>query len=198
MKTKLFLSMLAFAGILFITSCEDDSPAPLSKQEATTTLNTVSTDYVTIRTEYENSQGATAQSSLDSKIPFDAPSKAPSHAETIKNEIVKRAKASGIKSGDGPYIYFNFSQYVGTWTYNSSTYSWTHTSSPADKIVLIFPFTFNGTSKTATATYYDYTYSTFNQETYATGLKFKIEVDGAIIYSWAYTASQTLTSDNVT
>lgn len=199
MKTKSLLSVICILGVMFFTSCQKDDPSPLSKTEAESSLRSVSTDYIAVRSEYEASSGASAQSALNNlTLPFSAPTKAPAQIETAKKEFLKSIKPSFVKGNDDPFVYFDFNQYVGTWTYNSTTHVWTRTTTPANSVVLVFPFTLNGVTKTATVTYYDYQSAVFNQETYVTQLKFKIEIEGTTgpVYSWIYKASQTLTSQS--
>ncbi|MHC1704409.1 MAG: hypothetical protein AB9846_10915 [Tenuifilaceae bacterium] len=197
MKTKFLLSLLAIAGVMFVTSCEKDDPAPLSKEEATAALTSINNDFTAVQNEYNSSQGAKVMEAFDQLyIPFYAPTKAPSQKEVLRNKLLTSLKPALTKGVDDPIIYFNFPEYVGTWTYNATNNTWAHTSTPNDKVVLIFPFIYNGVSKTATVTYYDFKTGTFSGESYVSQLKFKVEVGGVIVYSWIYTSSQTVNSES--
>jgi hypothetical protein len=207
MKTKNFLSLLAIVGILFFASCKKDDPTPLSKEEATAALNSVNTDYSTIRGQFEGSTAAAAQEAISNlNLPFNAPKKAPAKPETFKQDVFNALKSAYTRTKGGGFdintIDFNFPEYVGTWTYNSSTFQFDHTSTPSDKVVILFPFNGSATNN-ATLTYSDYLTGTYNDGTsnvtYCKQLKAKVDIVGQTnpVMSWVYTSSQAMTETSM-
>lgn len=200
MKTKNLLSLLAFVSILIFASCKKDDPSPLTKEEAQTAITTVDGSYNTIKAEYEASTGVLAQETISNlTLPFDAPKKAPARLESIQKDFTRTIKPAFAKGRSDEFIYFNFPEYVGTWTYDTGTSSWTHTTTPTDQVVI--KFSYNGGTNNGTLTYYDYQTKTANGEAYVSQLKAKVDIDGQAsnpVMSWVYTASKGLTNASVT
>lgn len=200
MKTKNLLMLFALAGMIIFASCKkDDNPSPLTKEEATTLLTSTNSDFADIYDEYNASDAAEMQSFLDSyTLPIDnLPMKSPASAKQFKEAVKKAASPSRIKAKgeDGPFIYINWAESVGTYTWNTSTSSWDYSSTPTNKIIITFPYN----DGTATLTYYDYAKKSFTDDTevidYVSSLKFKAEYTASgtttTVFSWAYTASRT-------
>lgn len=199
MKTKNLLMLFALAGMIIFASCKkDDDPSPLSKDEATTLLTSTNSDFADVYAEYNASDAGQMQAFLDSySLPISVPMKSPASAKQFKEDVKKAASSSRIKAkGDGgPFIYIDWTNSVGTWTWNTSTSSWDHTSTPANKIVIVFPYS----DGTATLTYDNYATKTFTYDTetiiYVSSLNFKAEYTASgtttTVFSWAYTASRT-------
>lgn len=200
MKTKNLLLLLAIASIMIFTSCKKDETPALTKEEATVVLNSVDDEFAATNTEISNNSG---QKAIDAfynlpTSPFgDIPLKAPKKIEEVKNLASKYKSIQQIKSGGGEdFIDFAFNEHKGTWTYNSTDYTWSHTSTPTDKVVIIF----TNETKTVTLTYYDYQSGTSDGETYVKALKFKVEISGETtpVYSWEYSANRNLTGGDLT
>jgi hypothetical protein len=200
MKTKTLLSLMVIAVVLIFASCKKDDPSPLTKQEAQTAITSVDGSYNTVKAEYDATTGVLVQETIyNLTLPFDAPKKAPARPESIKKDLIRTIKPAFAKASSDEFIYFNFPLYVGTWTYNTGTSTWTHTSTPTDQVVI--KFSYNGGTNNGTLTYYDYQTKTANGEAYISQLKAKVDLDGQTsnpVMSWVYTASKGLTNGSVT
>lgn len=192
MKTKNLLMLFALAGMLFFASCsKDDTPSPLSKDEAEVALNDVNSSYSSEYDAFQNSATMDAVNAVDNLgLPFSSgPGFAPIQRATFQKQVKDLYK---VKSplGEGPYWTFPFSENTGTWEYVSGY--WTKTSTtPSNQIVVIFSYG-TGTNN-GKLTYYNYDENTVTIEgqslTYMSSLSAKIEIDNVKIYAWAYTAS---------
>jgi hypothetical protein len=197
MKTKNFLMLMAVAGMLILASCKEDDPSPLTAEQAQAELPTVNTEYTDIKGTYDVSDAAQMQSYIDdSGLPFDAPMRSPSSLKNFKTKVIKVASPSFAKtlSDNGDFLDIDWDSNVGTYSWNSSTLLWDHTTSPTDQIVITFPYS----DGTATLTYYDYSTKTYTYDletyTYVSSLSFKAEYtptggSATTVFSWEYTAS---------
>lgn len=198
MKTKNLLLLFALTGLMIFASCKkDETPSPLSATEAKAELTSINTDYIDIKANFEDSEAGQMQEAVYDigGLPFDLPSKAPSQAKSFKDDFVKSVKPALTKNYgiDGPFINLDFNANVGTYTYNGST--WDFSSTPTDKIVIVFPYHEN----TATLTYYEYETKIYDSEPYCSHLSFKAELSGlsSPVFSWEYTASMGLTTGSL-
>ena len=195
MKTKNLLILLAIAGIMIFASCKkDETPEPLTKDEATTALTTISTNYGTDMEGFENSDATEAKDVVDDLgLPFFSGGlKAPINAKTLDKEILKVYNPSNVSKGEGPYIDVYMTTNAGTWQKVDG--EWTRTlTTPTDKIVVIFSY--NGGNNNATLTFFNYEKKTvtYGEETmsYMSSLSCKLDIIGMTnpVISWDYTAS---------
>jgi len=204
MKTKTPLLMLAITGLMIFTSCKKDDPSPLSKEDAQAELISVNTEFTDIKGEYNASEGSKMMSTIDNmNLPFDVPMKSPSTSKGFKNGIMKIAKpefAKTLRESDA-FLDIDWITNVGTWTWNESTSSWDHITTPANKIVLVFPYK----TGTATLNFYDYATKTYSYDsetyTYISELSFKAEYTVSstttTVYSWEYSASRGMLNGNL-
>ncbi len=204
MKTKTLLLMLAMSGVMIFTSCKKDDPSPLSKEDAQAELISANTDFTDIKGEFDASEGSKMLSTIDNmNLPFDVPMKSPSTSKGFKDGMMKIAKPEFAKTlGEGDaFLDIDWAANVGTWTWNESTSSWNHITTPANKIVLVFPYN----TGTATLTFYNYATKTYSYDsetyTYISGLSFKAEYTVSstttTVYSWEYTASRGMLNGNL-
>jgi len=199
MKTKNLLMLFALAGMIIFASCKkDDDPSPLTYDQATEALTNADNSYNTFYNEYMSSTAASAMSSVQELYPgFDLPTKAPARPSNIKQNLVRSPKANSNKplGGYGPsLIYFDFPSYVGTWTYNPSTYTWDHVSNSTTEVIIVFSFNGTNDGKLIYSNYLSDTYTdsyTSETITYCTQLKARVEIEGETnpVMSWVYTGS---------
>lgn len=204
MKTRKILALLAVASFCIFASCKDDDVSPLTADEAQMEITSADDEFVAVKGEVFASTGMMAQETVyDLGLPFGTPIKSLTRLNLNTMEPVGDvAQFAEGKGGYGPdYLYFPFSEYVGTWEKEEGV--WTKVSAtPTDKIVI--EFSFNGGTDNGTLTYYDYQtkpvpYAVKGEETYISQLKAKIDIDGQTnpVMTWVYTANRTLTGGTV-
>ncbi len=193
MKTKDFLALLAIAGIMIFASCKKDDPSPLTKEEATATLTTIDGNYTAEMASLEALPGKQSINAInDLGLPFSTPMKAPAMQKSFQKDMLKIYKPASYLASDGPFPDFAFYENVGTWHYVSGYWKKTSTS-PTDKIVIVFSF--HGGSENATLTYYGYDDKTITVTgktlTYMSQLSAKVDIVGETnpVMTWNYTAS---------
>lgn len=199
MKTKIFLALVAIAGILVFASCkEDEDPSPLKAEKAEVAISDADTDFNTVKGEFMSSTGMAAEEAIgDLGLPFGSPIKSMAKMNVSQQEVLKSiGQKTSSKGGYGPdYIYFAFYEYVGTWEKVEGV--WTKTlPTPTDKVVI--KFSFNGGTNNGTLTYSDYITKASplvakGESTYISQLKAKIDIEGQTnpVMTWVYTATQT-------
>jgi hypothetical protein len=156
---KLFAMMLMLASVLFF-ACSDDEGGTLSPDEAKTELDQTSTDMATYMDEMENSDGMVALDSLMAKpYPF-VVTKSANYTNVFKNirEYLLPTNYLDQKSNEKGVAeeHFNFTAWVGTYTWNATDQNWDiQSNNPSDKIIIHYP-TEGSTSNNATLTIHSY------------------------------------------
>ncbi len=199
MKTKLFLALLAIAGILILPTCkEEDDPSPLTAEKAEVAISDADTDFNAVRDEFMSSTGMAVEETIGGLgLPFGSPLKSMAKMNMSQQELLNSiGQKTSSKGGFGPdYIYFAFNENVGTWEKVEGV--WTKTlTTPTDKVVI--KFSFNGSTNNGTLTYSDYItkaipYVIKGESTYISQLKARIDIEGQTnpVMTWVYTANQT-------
>lgn len=185
--------LLAIAGIITFASCKkDETPAPLSKEEATSAITAVNSDYAATMSEIDALPGKQAIDAIDNlNLDFDTPMKAPIKQESLQTDILKVYKPSSSLMGDTPFLDFLFTENIGTWHKVNGT--WVKTADQTNKVVIVFSY--KGGTDNATLTYYDYATKTFNiggeSMTYMSQLSARVDIVGQTnpVVGWNYTAS---------
>jgi hypothetical protein len=194
MKTKNLLMLLAVAGLMIFASCKksDDTPSPLTADEATAAITTVDGDYSAAMVELQALPGKQAIDALD-ELDLPAPMKAPTRQESVRRALQKVTKSSSLKSdGFFPFDYFNFDYYKGTWRYADGY--WTkYSTEPTTKAVFEFNYGIGTNNARITYSNYDESTETFmgSEETFMSSLSARIDIDGQTnpVMSFEYTAS---------
>ncbi len=197
MKAKLlFFGLFLLAGLIGFNSCDDDDPAALNQEEAEVAIDESNAQYQEVYDGILADNGYKVQDQLgDMILPFNSVRKsaAPSSLLNWKDNL-DAAFSSSIKGVEVQEIDFdfrfiyaigrNYAEYYGTWIWNGST--WDHTASPADQIVLSFPYPFvSKTANNATLTYYD-----FSSTTTSLSYKGKIELSSVEVLSFSASMSE--------
>ena len=197
MKIKNLLTLLAIAGIMIFASCKKDesTPDPLSKTEAEAAFTVAETDFNNVADGLETLTGLTVLNNFDDLGLPNLTKKSVPQFQTVTAEDQKHLP-SFVKVGSdfiydsNPYVGFNFNDFKGTWTY---TTSWSHSTTPTDKVVLVMPY---GDGGTATLTYSEYETDVVDGETYTSHLKaeYKISTQTTPVMTWVYSSTRTLTT----
>lgn len=195
--------LLALAGIMIFASCKkDETPAPLTLEEAEVALDEVNGAYSGEKDAFINSEGnmvLDAIDNLDLDFINSGSFKAPRSKESFQKSIIKDYKPNSFSKGDGPFFDISFAENVGTW--HKVDGIWTKTSStPNNKIVIIFSY--NGGTDNGTLTYFNYAERTINfgegSETYMSALSCTVDIVGKTnpVASWNYSANMSISSSS--
>jgi len=200
MKAKNLLMLITLAGLMIFASCKkDETPDPLSYDEATAALTNISTNYSTDLNAFEASDANQAMNAVyDLALPFSTGGmKAPLNQKIVKSEVLKVYNPS--KGAKGGLWDINLTEYAGTWRLVDGT--WTKTlPTPTDKIVVIFSY--NGGTDNATITYYNYEKKNLSYAgesmTYMSSLSFKLDIVGKTnpVVAWDYTSAMTMSASS--
>lgn len=205
MKTKNLFMLLALAGMMIFASCKkDETPAPLTLEEAEIALGEVDGAYSGEKDAFMNSDGNMAMDAIDNLgLPFTSGggiSKAPRSKESFQQSILKDYKPNSFSKADGPFFDLSFTENVGTW--HKVDGIWTKTSpTPNNKIVVIFSF--NGGTDNGTLTYFNYAEKTISfgveSETYMSALSCTVDIVGKTnpVASWNFSANMSVASTSV-
>ncbi|MGC9374865.1 MAG: hypothetical protein ACP5DQ_07470 [Bacteroidales bacterium] len=156
---KLFAMMLMLASVLFF-ACSDDEDKTLSPDEAKAELEQVSTDMSTYMNEMKSSDGMVALDALVTKpYPF-VVTKSANYTNVFKNirEYLLPASYLDQKSNEKGVAeeHFNFTDWVGTYTWNATDENWhIESNTPPDKIIIEYP-TEGSQTNNATLTIHTY------------------------------------------
>lgn len=196
--------LLAIAGMMIFASCKkDETPAPLTKEEATIELTSIEENYLTDIEGYETSEAAQAMSfaeNLDLSFSNDLKKAPINNKESFQKSIVKTYYSFLAKeNSDESLLDFDFENNVGTW--NKVNGEWVRTPDQTNKIVVIFSF--KGGTKNGTLTFYDYAKKTISfdgeNETYMSNLSSKVEIVGMVnpVATRKYTANLSYSSTSM-
>ncbi len=139
MKKLFFPFFLAMFTLVFVACEKDDDPKELSATEAKVVLNSSS---VSLETEFKEMENMAAMKALDKvsdmKLPFSAGEDDLFMVKQYVSELDEQpsVKLTAKKSEENK----EFSQLVGTYTYDATNARWSiDANNPDDKIVVIFP-----------------------------------------------------------
>ncbi|MFP4556969.1 MAG: hypothetical protein ACLFNU_08880 [Bacteroidales bacterium] len=200
MRRKFLGFITLLAAVLVIAACsKDDTPEPLTKDEAVTKLNDASDEMDQGMTEMMQTEGMNAmmyfmniapqgtevKSGESSKAAINNLKQIVDFARTPKKAIVPKA-IKVAQEFDTP-----FGNY-GTFTFNETTYQWDYSSEPQDEIVYIFPADATG-EKLATLTISGIEVVGEGEDEFLTVVSILLEVDGDEALLLTYSA--TITDD---
>lgn len=214
-KSLIFLSVLAGVLVLSCSTKEGDpKPAqetpkqeepkegekPISKTEATATINNSSADLEKTRTSIEASKGYQAKNDLQTLPLGDyAPDadfvnvlsfgrKSTSFNKALLAKAIESLHFSKNKPARKAQIDPDFEDAKGVYVYNKSTESFDKTSEVSNYVVFKFPFPLTNATNNAEYTVKSFTYKLINGEEEVTSLEVELKIDSKIEYTVKITA----------
>lgn len=184
------------AAIVVVASCsKDDTPDPLTKDEAVSKLNNASVEMEQSMTEIMQTDGMNAMMYFMNIAPQGTNLKSAQSSKTVVNNIkqivdivTKPKKAIAPKAIKVAQEFDTPFGNYGTFTFNQTTYQWDYSSEPQDEIVYIYPADQTG-QVNATLTISGIEFVGQYPDQVVTALNINLDVDGSTAMALDYNAS---------
>ena len=193
MKTKNLLMLIAVAGLMFLASCKkDETPSPLTTDEATATLTDVNTNYTADVTTYQNSeQVAVSDAVKNLDLPSGMSPVMPFKKKSFRQDFQKVFLSNPSKGGFLPDWEFPWDTYKGfSWTYSGGDLV-KGSAVGANEVVIIFSY--DGGTNNGKITYSGYATKTAtvmgSTDTFMSSLNMNIKIDNVTYVTMSFTAN---------
>lgn len=197
-KKRISVMALLMAGMFAFVACNKDDTTNLSKEDAQQQINNAELELQTKSNEIVATDGYKIQEYYATQLtsPFSSNSNvSKSIVPSRFQKVYELTRQNSFLENPEPEFYFDnfiisyFDDVKGTWTLSPN--GWLHESTPTDKVIVKFPYPADNATNNVTITYYDFATTLVNGETVPTGIKVKIENNGSVAYTMAYSATIT-------
>ncbi len=176
---------------LFFSCSKDDDAKNLTREEASTAIQSTSTNLKQEISGIETNKGVTTIKTLVELTPDGLfPDAVESVASSDGMVKLLASRSNPLMSPVAPAkSSFNFAKHSGKYTYSKGEF--VHSSDVTDKIVYLFPSTKTGTKNNAelTISAYSEQYIQSKEEYVPTKIEAELKVDGAVVFKFSYKAA---------